>query len=324
MTDNLIHPFAKPNSADTVLVVCGPTGIGKTTLSLSLARHRNIEIISADSRQIYRYMDIGTAKPSAREREKIPHHMVDFLAPDAEYSAGQFGSEAREIICDIFSRGNLPVVVGGSGLYIRALLDGFFQDDIRNPMLRDQLSRRLEKEGSLQLHEELTRIDPQAAARIHPNNGHRIVRALEVCYTAQQPISEIQREKRDPAPFTWIKYGLTMERQALYDRINRRVDDMFGQGLLDEVKKIIEMGYSTTLNALNSVGYKEVIAHLNGELDLESCKALIKRNSRRYAKRQLTWFRSEKDLHWLDVADKSAIEQWLAAFSDNKVQKEAR
>jgi tRNA dimethylallyltransferase len=288
---------------DTVLVLLGPTGVGKTALSKEIAEKIPVEIVSADSRQVYRYMNIGTAKPPPALQREIPHHFIDILDPDQDYSAGQYAKSARKVIGEIFQRKKIPLVVGGSGLYIRALIEGFFREDIKNPDIRKQLQARLQREGIDILYAELTRVDPRAAEKIHPNNTRRVIRTLEVFYTAGIPLSEIQKEKTDPALFRAIKIGLTMERKKLYTRINQRVEEMFEEGLVEEVRGILEMGYSLQLNALNSVGYKEVIAYLKEEIDLFTCKELVKQNTRRFAKRQFTWFRNEEDITWINVSE---------------------
>ncbi len=281
-----------------VPVIVGPTGVGKTALSLEIARHLPVEIVSADSRQIYRYLDIGTAKPPPEARARIPHHFIDILNPDEEYSAGEYSKAARKVIGEILRRDKIPLVVGGSGLYIRALLRGFFREDVKDPEIRRRLEARLQQEGETALFEELRRVDPEAAERIHPHNTRRVIRALEVYYACGTPLSVLQREHPDPAPFPWIIFGLNMPRKELYARINRRVEAMFEDGLVEECRRLLAMGYSPELNALNSVGYKEVFAYLRGEMDLFTCKELVKQNTRRYAKRQLTWFRKEPDIQW--------------------------
>lgn len=285
-----------------VLVIVGPTGVGKTAVSIEIARRTGGEIISADSRQIYRNMDVGTAKPPMEIRERIPHHFIDILEPDQEYSAGEFARQARLRIQEIIQAGKLALIVGGSGLYVRALLEGFFGEDVKNAHTREWLSSRLHKEGAQKLYKELRQVDPQAAQKIHPRNVKRLLRALEVYYLAGEPISALHKARKDPAPFPWIKFGLTMPRPQLYHRINQRVEEMFREGLIDEVKGLLESGYAPSLNALNSVGYKEVIAYLQGKMDLPECKELVKRNTRRYAKRQMTWFRADPDIHWITLS----------------------
>ncbi|MGH1364537.1 MAG: tRNA (adenosine(37)-N6)-dimethylallyltransferase MiaA [Calditrichia bacterium] len=288
-----------------VIVISGPTAIGKTAVSLAIAKKLPVEIVSADSRQIYRYMDIGTAKPSVEELAAVPHHFIDILNPDEDYSAGQFGLDAREVITDIYARNKIPLLVGGSGLYVKGVLDGFIKNDEKYPKIREELQRRLEDEGADALFAELQRVDPESAQKSHPNNAFRTVRALEVFYASGKSISEIRKENRDPAPFKWTKFSLIMDRELLYRRTNRRVKNMLKDGLVDEVKAVLEMGYSSDLNALNSVGYKEVIQYLNGTIDLDKCEELIKRNTRRYAKRQLTWLRADKSQNWVSVTPES-------------------
>ena len=280
------------------IVLVGPTGVGKTALSVQLADEIPVEIISADSRQIYKYLNIGTAKPSDEILARIPHHFIDMLEPDENYSAGQFGLQAREVIEQIFQREKIPLIVGGSGLYLKALLDGFFEGDVRDERIRNSLERRLEEEGSEPLYNDLVKLDKTAAAKIHPNNGQRIIRALEVCLTSDAKFSDLQKKKLPDPDFTVLKFGINKPRSQLYADIDRRVDQMFENGLLAEVVGILERGFEKNLNSLNSVGYKEVIDYLEGNLDFETCVKLIKQNSRRYAKRQLTWFRADDEIRW--------------------------
>jgi len=288
------HTFPK-----IVLVIVGPTAVGKTFLSTLIARKLPVEIVSADSRQIYKHLNIGTAKPSREILERIPHHFVDILEPDQEYSAGQFGNEARGVIAQIFQRNHVPLVLGGSGLYIRALLEGFFDNDVKNEKIRESLEHRLQEEGLAALYRDLQKVDPAAARKIHPHNSQRIIRALEVFLASGHRLSELQRKKLPPPDFTALKFGLMKERNALYRDINDRVDQMFREGLLAEVARILDMGFEKNLNALNTVGYKEVISFLEGQITFEECVDLIKRNSRHYAKRQLTWFRADLDIRWM-------------------------
>ena len=280
------------------IVLVGPTGVGKTALSVQLADEIPVEIISADSRQIYKYLNIGTAKPSDEILARIPHHFIDMLEPDENYSAGQFGLQAREVIEQIFQREKIPLIVGGSGLYLKALLDGFFEGDVRDERIRNSLERRLEEEGSEPLYNDLVKLDKAVAAKIHPNNSQRIIRALEVCLTADAKFSDLQKKKLPDPDFTVLKFGINRPRSQLYADIDRRVDQMFENGLLAEVVGILERGFEKNLNSLNSVGYKEVIDYLEGNLDFETCVKLIKQNSRRYAKRQLTWFRADDEIRW--------------------------
>jgi len=233
-----------------VIVIVGPTAAGKTAVAIALAQGIDAEIISADSRQFYRWLDIGTAKPSARERRQVPHHFVDFLPPEAEYSAGEFSRQARQRIAELRRQGKNVVVVGGSGMYIQALLDGFFAPQARDKALQKQLKRRVLAEGSERLYAELQRIDPERAAQLHPNDAHRIVRALEVFYATGQKFSDLQRQPRVPADFEFRQFGLEWPRPHLYARIERRVDAMLEQGLEREVRALLARGVHPETNAL--------------------------------------------------------------------------
>ena len=292
-----------------VPIIVGPTAVGKTALSLYLAELLPIEVISADSRQIYRYMDIGTAKPPKEVLQKIPHHFIDICDPDEYYSAGRFGQEARRTIERLLRPGKQPVVVGGSGFYIRALVDGIFEVEARDEKVRRQLNKRLANEGLASLYAELQTVDPQYAQKISPTDKQRILRSLEVYLVTGKPFSYWHRQKTTPAPFPVRFWGLNSERSQLYARINKRVDAMLQDGLEAEVRRLLEMGYALDLNALNTVGYKEVIAYLQGKISREEMIEQIKRNSRRYAKRQLTWFRADKRIDWHRVEREEDLKQ---------------
>jgi tRNA dimethylallyltransferase len=289
------------------IVLVGPTGAGKTELSILIASEIPVEIVSADSRQIYKYMDIGTAKPSNQILSEIRHHFINILEPDQNYSAGQFGLQARAVIDEIFQGNRTPLIVGGSGLYIKALLNGFFEGDIRDEKIRNSLEKRLAREGSQTLYEELIKLDRAAAMKIHPNNSQRIIRALEVCLAANEKFSDLQRKKLPKVNFRTLKFGINKPRAQLYEDINRRVDQMFNNGLVEEVKGLLGKGYKKSLNSLNSVGYKEVIDYLEGSIDFETCVDLVKQNSRRYAKRQLTWFRADHGIKWFSIYDRTDL-----------------
>jgi tRNA dimethylallyltransferase len=288
-----------------VLAIVGPTASGKTKLSIIVAEKIGGEIISADSRQVYRYMDIGTAKPSKEERERVKHYFIDELNPDEEFNAGVFGERGREIIEDIFSRGKVPIVVGGSGLYVKSLIDGFFEGPAGDWELREILYRKAEQLGKGALYEELKKVDPASAEKIHPNNLKRVIRALEVYYLTGKPISQLQSEMKPEINFETVQIGLNWDRKKLYKRIEERVDMMIEQGLIEEVKRLRELGYDKNLNALQTVGYKEVFDYLDGIISYDRMIYLIKRNSRRYAKRQLTWFRQDKRIIWIDVDERT-------------------
>ena len=281
-----------------VPIITGPTASGKTALSLLLAKKLNGEIISADSRQFYKYMNIGTAKVSPEERAAVPHHFIDILEPNEYYSAGMFASDAREKISDLQQKSICPIVVGGSGLYIRALTDGIFEFDTSFESERKILLERVEAEGLHTLYEELKKCDPSYAAKVSSNDKQRITRALEVFLATGRTFSDWHKEKTDPADFEPLFIGLRLEREMLYTRINNRVDQMLEQGLVKEVEHLLAMGFSQELNALNTVGYKEVFAFLDQELTYSEMAELIKRNTRRYAKRQMTWFNAETRMQW--------------------------
>ncbi len=301
-----------------VPVIIGPTASGKTALSLVIAKEVNGDIISADSRQFYKYMDIGTAKVSREDRAEIPHHFIDILQPDEYYSAGMFATDARKKIGDLQKKDVLPVIVGGSGLYIKALTDGIFEFETSFEAERRLLLERVQAEGLEALYEELKKCDPSYAAIVSSNDKQRITRALEVFMATGRPFSDWHNEKTTKADFEPLFIGLNMEREVLYSRINRRVDKMIADGLIEEVKTLQENGFTSGMNALNTVGYKEVFSFLNDEISEIEMIDLIKRNTRRYAKRQLTWFKSNPNIHWFTVRTEqdlnTSIEKMLLKF----------
>jgi len=281
-----------------VIVLLGPTGVGKTSASILLAKELDTEIISADSMQIYRHMDIGTAKPSEAERAGISHHMIDVVEPSEAYSAGRYISDVAPIIEGLFQKGNTPIIVGGTGLYIKAMTRGIFSGPSSDLQLRDRLLAREEEEkGSL--YAQLCEIDPETAGRIERNNIRRIIRAIEVCVKSGSSLSSLQKNLTKPLPYDFIKIGITRDRKELYQMIDARVDAMFRAGLVDEVRSIMQRNPDRT--PLQAIGYKEIVQYLNREIDLQEAERLIKRNSRRYAKRQFTWFRQEEGIAWIDV-----------------------
>ncbi len=281
-----------------IIVLLGPTGVGKTGASLLLARELGTEIISADSMQIYRHMDIGTAKPSQAERAAIRHHMMDIVEPSEGYSSGRYISEVEPILEGLFLKGKIPVIVGGTGLYIRAMTRGIFSGPSSDQKLREGLLAEEEAHpGSL--YARLLELDPEAAGRTERNNIRRIVRALEVCMKSGSPLSLLQNEFTRPLPYEFIKIGITRQRKELYQMIEGRVDKMLQAGLVDEVGAIVQMNPDRT--PMQAIGYKEIARYLNHEIDLQEAERLIKRNSRRYAKRQFTWFGQEEGITWIDV-----------------------
>lgn len=280
------------------LILTGPTAVGKTEQSLALARRLGAEIISADSRQIYRPLTIGTAKPDAETLAAVPHHFIDELDLDEPYSAGAFARDAEARIREILGRGRVPLVVGGSTLYLHALQHGLADIPPVEPDVRAALEARLAAEGAEALYRELSRVDPASAARLDPTKTQRLIRALEVYHGTGVPLSDYHAAQ-PPPPFTFRTVVLYRERDELYARIDRRVDQMLGQGLLDEVQSILARGYDPSLNPLRTIGYQEPTSYLRGEIDYDEMVRLIKRNTRRYAKRQLTWFRRDPSVDWV-------------------------
>jgi len=288
-----------------ILIIVGPTAIGKTRLSLDLACETNGEIISADSMQIYKYMDIGTAKPTPDERKKAKHHLVDILFPDEEFSAALFKERAGKIISDLDKQDKTPIVTGGTGLYIKALTRGLFESPPVDRDIRQSLQERAASVGSECLHRELAEIDPTTAARLHPNDLLRIIRALEVYQSTKIPLSEHhEKHSFSDSPFETLKIGLTLDRQQLYTRIEDRVDKMIITGLVDEVKSLLNMGYTMDLNSMQALGYKQIILHLSGDISLDEAISLIKRDTKRYAKRQITWFNADPEIIRYSSGDK--------------------
>lgn len=298
-----------------IIVICGPTGIGKTSFAIEVAKHFDGEIIGADSMQIYKYFDIGTAKPDAGELRMARHHLVDFADPEQEFDAGQYVVEADKAIEDISSRGKLPIVAGGTGLYIKALNHGLFRSRPVCSDTMDRLTIELDKYGPLYLHDRLKSCDPQAAQKIHPHDSFRVIRALEVFETTGGTISEYQAEHGfENRRYETLKFGLYMDREFLYRRINQRVDKMVEAGLLEEVRQLVGKGYSFDLKAMQSIGYKHMAMFLKNEVDWEEAVRLLKRDTRRYAKRQFTWFNKDKDITWVQPDEFEKAEPLIKEF----------
>jgi len=285
-----------------VIVIAGPTASGKTAFAIKIAEKLGTEIISADSRQLYKNLNIGTAKPSAEELSEIKHHFIDLLEIDEDYNVGKFESHALEVIRKLHSENKIPVVVGGSGLYIKALVDGIFNEVDTDEEYRKELLRLKEEKGNEYLYELLRRSDPVAAAELLPQNWKRIIRALEVLKISGKSIKEFHKSYKREDDLRFFQFALNWDREILYKRIEKRVDIMISQGLVEEVKEVLKAGYRKEQNAMNTVGYKEIISYLEGEISLERAVELIKRNTRRYAKRQMTWFRRDKRIKWFDIS----------------------
>ena len=293
-----------------LLVVTGPTATGKTAVGIELALRLNGEVISADSMLVYRRMDIGTAKPSLGERRGVPHHLIDIVNPDEQFSVAEFQVLAQEKIKEVAGRGKLPLFVGGTGLYIRAVTEEYqFKEMDPDSEIRKRLVEEAGAKGSGHLHERLRRVDPDAAARLHPNDLRRVVRALEVYQKTGRPISSSWGRPVGPSHYDQIMIGITADRGDLYRRIELRVDRMMEAGLVEEVRNLLRMGYTRDLHSMQSLGYREIAAYLEGEVDLPRAVELIKMNTRRFAKRQLTWFRRDPRINWVTLGKDSSVEQ---------------
>lgn len=287
-----------------VIVICGATASGKTEIGLELAKHLTSEIISADSRQVYKHLDIGTAKPKKSELDAIPHHFIDFLDLDAVYSAGEFGNQAYQKVIEISAKGKMPIVVGGSGLYIKGLCEGFFDANIENAeenqtQIRQELELDLKEKGIDFLYKKLKDVDKPLYELYSDKNPRRILRALEYYLSNKIPLSEAQKNKTERELIQPIYFAIDLPREILYERINQRVEKMWQNGLVQETEKVLKLGYSKTLNSLNTVGYKETIAFLRGKFSEEEAISEIQKNTRHYAKRQLTWFRKVAEIKFL-------------------------
>ena len=302
-----------------LVVVLGPTASGKTSLALALARRLGGEIISCDSVAMYRDFEIGTAKPTRAEREEIPHHLIDIVDPQAEVSAGDYARLARQALNDIIERGHLPIISGGTGLYLRALLEGLFAGPQRSEELRGWLRERADKRGANYLHRILRRLDPASAARIHANDIPKVIRAIEVSLAARRPMAELWQEGREPLTgFRILRFGLNPDREALYARINARARKMFDEGLIAETEKLLAK-YGGTARPLSSLGYKQAAQFLRGECDRQSAMLAAQQAHRNYAKRQVTWFRRETEVRWFaGFGDESAIQE--AAINETSSQ----
>lgn len=307
-------------SKPKIVIIVGPTGVGKSAVAVRLALKFGGEIINADAMQVYRHLDIGTAKPTPEERQGVPHHLMDIVNPDEDFNASLFAGIAGEKIREITERGRAVFVAGGTGLYIKALTKGLFKGPGADPELRRQYRERAEQFGIAALHRELREKDPEAARRIHPNDTVRIIRALEIF----DKIGESITGKQDAhgfsdEPYTVLKIGLAIDREELYDRINRRCRDMILRGLVREVEALLRMGYSEELKPMQALGYKQIVRLLRGQCDLEAALEDMMKETRRYAKRQLTWFRADRLIEWHHPDELKAIEESVARFYSRPV-----
>jgi tRNA dimethylallyltransferase len=289
-----------------VLALVGPTAVGKTALALQLAEKMPVEVVSADSRTVYRWMDIGTAKPTLAERQRVPHHLVDVVDPDEAYSLAVYQQQALEAVGRIYQRGRLPLLVGGAGLYVSAVCEGLRLPDVApDHAYRQALEERARLDGWQSLQQELAAVDAESAARIDPRNVRRVIRALEVFHATGRPFSARQKPADDP-PVDCVQIGLRLERPTLYARIDARIDAWIAGGLVDEVRGLLERGYAPSLPSMSGLGYREVARYLRGDVTLEEAVAQFKQATHLYAKRQMTWFGARPAIHWLDAATASA------------------
>ncbi|MGG1942211.1 tRNA (adenosine(37)-N6)-dimethylallyltransferase MiaA [Paenibacillus polymyxa] len=291
-------------SKPKLLVLVGPTAVGKTKLSIEMARQFDAEIISGDSMQVYRHMDIGTAKISEQEMKGIKHHLIDIHEPEYPYSVAQFQEDCRRLIPDIQSRGKLPFIVGGTGLYVESVCYEYqFSEVGADETFRQEQLDYADQYGADALHARLQAVDPESALRLHPNDRRRVVRALEIYHVSGTTLSSQLASQKKESPYQLCIVGLTMDRQMLYKRIEDRIDGMLDQGLVAEVTSLMERGVRSDAISMQGLGYKEISSYLRGEVSLEEAVTWLKRDTRHFAKRQLSWFRHMKDIQWVDVTD---------------------
>lgn len=303
------------NHKPSIIVICGPTGIGKTSAGIEAAEAFGGEIISADSMQIYKYMDIGTAKPTPEERARIRHHMIDIIEPDEEFSAAGFASMAAEKIESIRERGIIPFLVGGTGLYIKALVHGLFHPGASLSDTRNRLKKEAETDGIESLYKRLLKSDREAAEKIHPNDTFRIIRALEVYETTGMTISEHHKKHAfSENRFNVLTIGLTIDRKDLYKRIEKRVDLMIEAGFAGEVKRLLEMNYHAGLKSMQSIGYRHMVEYVTGRIPLTETVRILKQDTRRFAKRQMTWFNADSEIVWIKPDQVNDLKMLVGSF----------
>ncbi len=293
-----------------IIVICGPTASGKSSIAMELAESFNAEIVCADSMQIYQYMDIGTAKPSKNDRAKVVHHMIDVVEPDEPFSAAKYREEASKAVNEVIGQGKNVIVCGGTGLYIRVLTKGIFAGPERDRAFREALEIEAQEKGAGELHKRLKEVDPQSAENIHPNNLVRIIRALEVFHASGRPFSEFQAEHAfSENPYDALMLYIERPRKELYARVNARTEQMIEEGLAEETRALIARGYKEDLKPMRALGYKEMVGFINGRLSLDEATELLKKNTRNYAKRQITWFRNEGEINRVSPENIEAINE---------------
>lgn len=305
------------SSKPKLIALVGPTAVGKTAISLEMAKRYGCEIISGDSMQVYRGMNIGTAKASAAELSTVPHHLIDIRDPSESFSVSDFQQLAKEAIDAIHARGRIPFLVGGTGLYVKSVCYAYdFSDSGADEAFRQEMERYAEEYGVNALHEKLREADPASAERLHPNDTRRVVRALEIARLTGQTLSEQLALQNQTSPYDLHLIGLTMDRAKLYARIEARIDLMLEQGLIEEVQGLLDAGMDASMTAMQGLGYKEIVQYLLGTCTLDEATALLKRDTRRFAKRQLSWFRQMKDIQWVDVTEQGKLSEHLHAIND--------
>jgi len=317
-----VRDLSQAEALPLLVVVLGPTASGKTALALALARRFGGEIVNCDSVAMYREFEIGTAKPLRAERAEVPHYLIDCVDARTDVTAGEYSREARKALREIAEHGHLPIVSGGTGLYLRALLDGLFAGPLRSEELRVRLRQRVDEKGADYLHRILERLDPAASERIHANDVPKVIRAIEVCLAAKQPMTQLWQEGREPLRgFRIVRLGLNPDRAALYARINERAARMFGEGLIDETRTLLQR-YGPAARPLSSLGYKQALQFLRGDLDAEAALRAAQQAHRNYAKRQMTWFRREPDVRWLaGFGDDAAIQGEATALVEGNLRR---